>query len=141
MLIVDVVLGAAVIALIATNVRDKRILKENQKLLAENQHISEYMLGEPSEIDYKEPNPHDWSEAVSDTIFTSKSPVSYERVVVNTTHCKNCKLVHRYIIKGYALAKKKNLLGVEGFYRSGVKVRNQGCEFVLEHEVIDITKD
>jgi hypothetical protein len=141
MLVVDLVLGAAVVALIATNLRDKKLLKENRKLLTENRHISEYMLGDPIEGNFSNPTPHDWSDPQPDTVLTSKSPLSYDRVVVNVTHCNRCKLVHRYIVSGYSLAKKKGLLDVEGFYRSGVKVPNQGCEFKHEHEIIDITLD
>jgi hypothetical protein len=129
MIIIDIVLVAAVAALIATNLRDRRLLRENQKLLAQNTTISEYMLEPTSPGSLtEEPNNHDWSNPpIEDTVFTSRSPISYERVILNVSHCKRCKLVHRYIVSGWDLAKKKGLLDVEGFYYAGIKVPNRGC--------------
>jgi hypothetical protein len=145
MLVVELVLGAAVIALIATNIRDKKLLKENKQLVADNSAISEFMLVDSDDSFIPGHKvPHKWAEKISeDTIYVSKSPVSFDRVVLTVTRCERCKMVHRYISQGLTLARKKGLLEAEGFYHGGVKVADHGCiqDNVAAPEVIDVEVD
>ena len=124
MIFVDIALGAAILALLATNYRDRKLLNENKKLLGQNNTFSQYLLGEGDKTDQV---PHQWTEPVQDVIAVSKSPVSFDRVVIAVCSCKKCQMVHRYVIQGHSLAKKKGLMDIEGFYLSGNKVVNNGC--------------
>lgn len=120
----DLVLGAAVLALLATNYRDKKLLKENKKLLGQNNTFSQYLL---SDGDNTEQVAHDWTEPIQDVVAVSKSPVSFDRVVLAVCSCRKCQMVSKYIIQGHSLARKKDLLELEGFYFDGVKTVNNGC--------------
>jgi len=122
-LIIDIILGTAVVALFATNVRDKKLLKENKKLSSQNQTFSQYLLGDGEDTHA----PHEWGEPVEDVVFTSKSPVSFDRVILQVASCHKCKMVSKHIVQGHALAQKKGLVDLEGFFFSGVKTTNPGC--------------
>ena len=124
MFVIDVILAAACVALFATNVRDKRLLRENKKLQSQNGTISQYLLGDGSE---GHAIPHDWGDPAEDVIFTSKSPVSYDKVVLEITSCRKCKMISKHIVQGHALAQKKGFVDMEGFFFDGVKTANYGC--------------
>ena len=79
MIFVDIALGAAILALLATNYRDRKLLNENKKLLGQNNTFSQYLLGEGDKTDQV---PHQWTEPVQDVIAVSKSPVSFDRVML-----------------------------------------------------------
>jgi hypothetical protein len=130
---IDIILGAACIALLATNIRDKKLLKENKKLQSQNQTFTQYLLGDGE----TKPTPHEWGEPVEDLVFTSKSPVSYDKVVLQVSSCSRCKIVSKHIIQGQALAQKKGMLDLEGFFFAGVKVTNSGCLRDGEEELLE----
>lgn len=134
MIVVDVILGAAVIALLAMNRRDKKLLKENKKLASQNTTFGQYLLGDGSNIVQ---SPHDWTEPIQDVVFVSKSPVSFDRVVLATCSCRKCQMVSKYIVEGHALAEKKGFQHMEGFFFDGVKVVNTGCIQEKEEETLD----
>lgn len=124
----DLILGAAVLALFFTNIRDRRLLKQNELLLKRNDSMSEYLLGDGDNEHLRcKLTPHNWSNPLSDVVYKSKSPVSYDRVVVSTSVCSECQLVHKYITEGHILAQKKSLLHLEGFYLGGVRALDHGC--------------
>ena len=71
---------------------------------------------------------HQWSRPNEDAISPAFSPFALggQVVVLRTTVCDNCHLVHRYIVRGFEAAQKRKL-DVEGFFISGVKVLDRGC--------------
>lgn len=143
MLVIELLLGAACLALIATNVRDKKLIRQNRLLSSQNDRMGQYLLEEGDEERHRaKTRPHRWSPPHSDVVYKSKSPVSYDRVVMSISVCADCQLVHRYLVEGHTLAQKKGLTYLEGFYLGGVKTVDRGCfiestaEIVLEEDFV-----
>ena len=62
--------------------------------------------------------------------------LSFDQVIVSVSICTKCQLVHRYIVKGRELAKKKGLDNeLEGYWHNNMKVFDQGCHYT---DIIDL---
>lgn len=125
---IDLLLFGATVTLAITNYISYNVTKKNKSLLKERELLTEYAVDSYYSGNTSSDN-HDWSkDIITETVYTSKSPISFERVVVGVTKCHRCQMVHRYIIDGLVLANKKGLLELEGFYLNGKKVLDQGCK-------------
>ena len=134
MIVVNLVLGAAIVALVATHLRDKKLLSQRQRLLSQNIAISEYVIDSPSDGTNVK---HSWSGPVKDVLYKSKSPLSYDQVVIETRVCTKCGLVNRYITEGLVLAERKNLNIHQGLFKGGIKVLDRGCVTEEDEDPLD----
>jgi hypothetical protein len=136
MLFIDIVLSLAAAAFVSSAFIDRRRARNNRALLAENEKMKEVVFSFFDDTDSSPRYPHDWGRPTEDIVYTSKSPLSNDVVVANTAVCTKCQLVHRYIVRGFSLA-KKSVPELEGFYFSGIKVADRGCP-VKSPEFVDV---
>ena len=127
-MIVEIILSAAAITLAWTNARARSIHIQDKKLLTDNLMMAEHVL-EAGMPDTEALHQHNWSKPTQDILYMSKVPWSYDQVVMNVSVCSKCQIVHRYIVSGMELAKKKGLCAEEGLFYSGVKVIGMSCPF------------
>lgn len=131
-MIAEVALAVAAVTLVVSNLRIRGIKNRDVKLLAEHSAMADHIVESGNPFGRADSDPwyaHQWSDPTKDVIYTSKLPWSYDRVVVETTACEKCKILHRHIVKGMELATSKGLHFKEGVFYSGVRVSDPGCPF------------
>jgi len=123
----EVALAAAFAALIGSELKERRLISQNKKLLHDNNRMTSTLALSTEEYEEQVKSyQHKWGPSHEDVIYRSTSLISKEAVVVRTVSCEKCMLVHRHIVRGLSLANRKGI-DVDGFYLGGTKVFNSGC--------------
>lgn len=121
-MVVEIVLVGAILALTAGLRKERRLKNRTGLLEQQTQTMSDFLLDNNDAYE-----PHEWTDAGKDTLARSRSPFSFEAVVVKLSICAKCKQTHRCIISGHNLARKRGLDHYEGFFVNGIKVPDKGC--------------
>jgi hypothetical protein len=141
-MIVETMLAIAAIAVAWTNIHARNVQLRDKKLLTDNLTMAEHVL-DADTLSTDVLHQHNWSKPIQDILYASKVPWSYDKVVMNVSVCSKCKIVHRYIVSGMELARKKGLCAEEGLFHSGIKVMVMSCPFSdkrpCEWEDVDVT--
>ena len=120
-------LFAGVVSIYIVNYLLYRNGKVTKKLKEQNERLSEYLLTDGSKS-LRNPHAHHiWRLPQTEELYSSKLPWSYDRVLMETWVCTRCHIVHKVIVQGSDLAKRKNLSGIEGYYVDGSKQPDPGC--------------
>lgn len=101
--------------------------KQLERVNKENVALSEYMLQEHLVVEGREKAiAHKYAKPINQTLYSS--PWSYQQVSIQVWICEECHLAHKLIHSGSELARKKNLLSVEGFYLGNSRIPyDPGC--------------
>ena len=129
MLVIDLLLALSLLSSLASQASLYVIQKTNRRLKEENEVFYQHLLDDPKLRENRDPKRrHEWKFLSVDVVAASRLPWSYERVVIKTWLCEHCHLAHKLISEGLTLARKKELLHLEGYFFTGNRLTiDPGC--------------
>lgn len=115
-------LFAFLFAKLAVKYRTKK--RDALALKRQNEHLAESVMLLTSNETGEYEN-HVWTEMSREMIHHDFW--SDRSVIMRTCDCSCCRMIKRDFVKGYDIAVRKKLIGLEGTYIDGLKVYDTGC--------------
>ncbi len=123
---IDAIIAFSTVTLLIDFFKSKRTAKKFKSLEKENLSIKEVVASLMDQDNGEPLYDHSWNDTTDDVVYKSINPLSNDVVVARTAVCSKCQMIHRYVINGSLVAKKKNL-DIDGFFLSGVRITDLGC--------------
>ena len=115
-------LFAVLFARVVVKYRAKK--KDALALRRQNEHLAESVMLLTSNETGEYEN-HVWTEISREAIYYDYW--ADRSVIMRTFDCSCCRMIKRDFIKGYDIAVRKKLIGLEGTYTDGLRVHDTGC--------------